>query len=90
MSKGMMQYNAAYFAEQMPELLFVYVARDPSQTMQSILLARMKYYGTDDLLRGTRPKEYKWLRGLGPSERVVGLVYFTEQAIQGQLARIPA
>lgn len=85
----MLQYNMAWFVEQMPELLFVYVKRDPIQTMQSIVMAREKYFGRRDTWWAVKPKEYQWLKYLSPLEQVAGQVFFTELNIEKQLQQLP-
>lgn len=89
MSKGMMlQYNIRFFAEQVPEFIFLYIKRQPKFIMQSLLLARRQYYGTDQIWYSVKPKEYLMLSQKNPIYQVAGQVLFTERAIEEQLTEI--
>lgn len=88
-SKGkMLQFNIRHFAKAMPELFFIHVKRNPRFILQSVLLARRKFYGTDCLWFSVRPKEYEWLKDLDPIHQIAGQVFFTEKAIDEELAEI--
>lgn len=85
-SKAMMlQYNASYFAERMPELFFIHIRREPKFVMQSITQSRRKYYGGEDIWWSVKPREYSFLKDMEPAAQVAGQVLFTEKAIDEQL-----
>ncbi|MCK5013923.1 MAG: sulfotransferase [Candidatus Omnitrophica bacterium] len=89
MSKGMMmQYNVAFFAEKLPELFFIHIKRDPSYVMQSVMMSRKKFYGTDQIWWSVKPKEYDLLSEMPPIYQVAGQVLYTMQAIERGLSVI--
>jgi hypothetical protein len=89
MSKGqMMQYNINYFAIKIPETVFIHIKRDKKYVMQSLLLSRRIFYGTDKIWRSVKPKEYFWLNKMDPIHQVAGQVLFTEKAINDQLLNV--
>ncbi|MDY0222515.1 MAG: sulfotransferase [Desulfobacterium sp.] len=89
MSKGMMlQYNIKFFAQQVPELFFMHIKRDPLFVMQSSLQSRRKYYSRDDIWWSVKPKEYEWLSSMDVYHQVAGQVLFTEKAIDDQLSTV--
>lgn len=89
MSKGMMmQYNVAFFAERMPELLFVHVKREPRYVLQSVMMSRRKYYGTDEIWWSVKPREYPVLAEMDPAHQVAGQVLYTVKSIDDGLASV--
>lgn len=89
MSKGkMLQSNARYFAEHVPELIFIYISREPTYLLQSVYLARKQYYGDMNVWWSVKPKEYEWLANEDFIHQVAGQVFFTERAIEEQLAHV--
>ncbi|ALM53721.1 sulfotransferase [Halomonas huangheensis] len=85
MSKAMMlQYNIDFFAENFPEIKFIYIKRDPLYLMQSIKQARIKYYGDESVWWSVKPKEYDFLKDASPDHQVAGQVLFTHQAIMNK------
>lgn len=81
--KGIMaQFNLPFFAERMPELLFLYISRPPIYLMQSIYKARQKYYGSPDIWWSVKPREYDRLATMSPVDQVAGQVYYTVRAIE--------
>jgi len=89
MSKGMMmQYNIAYFAEQVPELFFIHIKRETRYVLQSVLMSRRRFYGDQPIWWSVKPKEYEWLAGMDLFYQVAGQVLFTEKAIDDQLASV--
>jgi hypothetical protein len=57
--------------------------------MQSILRAREHYHGNRNIWWSAKPKEYEWLNKMDLYHQIAGQVFFTEQAIQDGLAKIP-
>jgi hypothetical protein len=90
MSKGMMmQFNVRYFAEHVPELFFIHISREPTYLLQSVYLARKQFYGETNVWWSVKPKEYEWLADEDFIHQVAGQVFFTEKAIEEQLAHVP-
>lgn len=89
LAKGqMMQFNLDYFSRRIPKIVYLYIKRDALFNMQSVLLARRKYYGTDKIWRSVKPKEYPLLKNMDPYFQVAGQIYFTEKTIEKGLAKL--
>jgi hypothetical protein len=89
LSKGkMMQFNLAFFAEKMPELFFIHIKRDPSYVMQSVMMSRKKYYGTDQIWWSVKPKEYDYLSEMPPFYQVAGQAFYTVKNIDRGLSMV--
>ncbi len=85
----LLMYNIEYFYFYIPELFFLYIYRDPIYTMQSILLARERYYGSRHSWLSAQPFEYFWLKDLDIYHQVAGQVYFTNNSIISGLEKVP-
>lgn len=86
MGKGkIFQYNIYEFSRLFPEFIFIHIKRDPRFVMQSVLEARRKYYGTERIWWGTKPRQHQWLTDLDPAYQIAGQVLFTEKDIDRQL-----
>ena len=70
------------------KLVVVHVNRHPFYNVQSLLEARVKFFGNRQAWYSIKPREYENLKGLQPIEQVAGQVYFTNRAIEEGLARI--
>lgn len=68
--------------------LFVNLKREPAFVAQSILAARRRYFGNEDLWYSFKPPEYAWLKDLSPVEQVAGQVHFIRQATDEGMARV--
>ena len=89
MSKGkMMQHNITFFAEKVPELFFIHIKRDPMYVMQSVMMSRRKYYGTDKIWWSVKPKEFEFLAQMPPTYQVAGQVLCTMQDIDHGLESV--
>jgi hypothetical protein len=89
MCKGKaIQYNIHAFADRMPELFFIHIERDPLYVMQSILLGRRKFYQSDAVWFGVKPKEYQELKNMDIYHQIAGQVLFTDRTIHTQLAAL--
>ena len=90
-TKGiMLQFHLERLFNYCPKFLFLYVKRDPLFVMQSILLARKKFYGNVNNWYSIRPKEFDSLIRMDIYHQIAGQVYFTEQSIVNNLKNIPA
>lgn len=85
----MLQYNIAELFRYIPRAIFIYVKRKPIFNMQSILLAREKYYGDMNIWWSVKPKEYVTLKDMDLYHQIAGQVYYTNQAIEDALAKLP-
>jgi hypothetical protein len=84
-----LQFNIDYFYRKIPELFFVMVRREPLFIMQSLLIARERFYGTQKEWWSVKPIEYKFLKKKDIYHQVAGQVYFTEKAILQGLDKVP-
>lgn len=78
---NILQYNMEFFAREIASLFYLYIKRVPIFVMQSILISREKYYGTQNIWWGPKPKEYEQLKDMDLYHQIAGQVYFTEMAI---------
>ena len=88
-TKGhILEYNIPFLSSILDKALFVLVERHPLYNIQSLLEARVKYYGDRSVWYSVRPKEYEMLKDLDPIAQVTGQVYFTNKAIKEGLQQI--
>jgi hypothetical protein len=85
----MLQYNLDFFTKVMPELVVIHVRRDPLYTMQSIIQARERYYGTDSIWWSVKPREYSFLKDEDAATQVAGQILFTDEAIRKDTLGLP-
>lgn len=85
----MLQYNLISFSDSIPNSFFIYVKRTPIFVMQSLLLAREKYYGNRNIWWSVKPKEYEILRDMDVYHQIAGQVFFTNKSIESELKKIP-
>ncbi len=89
MKNVMLQYNLLEFFNYIPNSIFIYIKRDPIFNMQSLLLAREKYYSTRNIWWSVKPKAYEFLKDMDIFHQVAGQVYFTNLEIENSLEKIP-
>ena len=88
-TKGhILEYNIPFLSSILDKALFILVERHPLYNIQSLLEARVKYYGDRSVWYSVRPKEYEMLKDLAPIAQVTGQVYFTNKAIREGLQQI--
>jgi hypothetical protein len=90
MKGHILQFNIPFLSNMLKKVLFVFVKRDPLYNIQSLLEARVKYFGDRNAWYSVKPKEYEELKDLDPFQQVAGQVYFTNKAIQQGLEQIDA
>lgn len=83
-----LQLNLPLLASFFDRPLFVYVTRHPFYTLQSLLLARERYFGNRDDWYSIQPPEYAWLQARDPIEQVAGQVYYTARGVAAGLAQL--
>lgn len=84
----MLQYNIEHVWKVSKKIIFVHIERNPVFNMQSILLARRKYYGKSQIWLGPKPKEFSFLEKEDVYTQIAGQVYYTNKSINNALARI--
>lgn len=72
-----------------PHALFIHCTREPLYTAQSLLEARLSYYGTPNGWYSFKPPEYERLKNVDPYRQVAGQVYCTERTVRQGLAQLP-
>lgn len=87
--KGMIvNWNIPFIASIMEKVLFIHIERHPFYNIQSLMKARMDYYGD---LRGWysfKPPEYTELKNRNPYEQVAGQIYYTNKAVKAGFAAV--
>lgn len=87
--KGLiLQQNAAFLAEAMEPVVFLFVKRHPFFTMQSLLEARRKFFGDERHWYSVKPREFDQLESLDPFEQVAGQTYYVNRGIAQELERV--
>jgi hypothetical protein len=87
--KGMiLQFNIEFLNNIFDKVLFLFIRRHPFYNIQSLLKARVSFYGDMKKWYSVKPVEYEALKELSPYEQVAGQVYFTNRAIENGLKRI--
>ncbi|MCK4763671.1 MAG: sulfotransferase [Candidatus Aminicenantes bacterium] len=87
--KGMIiNWNIPFVAEILKKVLFIYVYREPQHNAQSLLQARVKFFGTEESWYSFKPPEYSELQDLPAVEQVCGQVHYTNRAIREGLRRV--
>lgn len=89
--KGMfVNWNIPFISSMLPKVLFLYIKRHPFFNIQSLLEARVDYYGDKRAWYSFKPPEYITLRGLSPYEQVAGQIYHTNRAVEDGLGHVEA
>jgi hypothetical protein len=87
--KGMIvNWNIPFIAENLEKVVFVYIKRHPFYNIKSLLRARLDYFGDIRAWYSFRPPEFFELRDKDPYEQVAGQIYYTNRAIEAELASI--
>ncbi len=89
--KGMiLNWNLPWLARLLPQAVFVHVRRDPFCTMQSLLAARMDFFGNTREWYSFRPAEYPLLKNRPAAVQVAAQIHLTDSAVSAGLAGLPA
>ncbi|MHA1342226.1 MAG: sulfotransferase [Promethearchaeota archaeon] len=89
--KGMMMnWNLDYLYEILKnKVIFIFIKRELSFNVQSLLKARMLFWGNINKWYSFKPPEYKILRKYEPIKQIVGQIYYTNKFIISQLKKMP-
>ncbi len=90
MKGHILQFNIPFLSNILKKVLFVFIKRNPFYNIQSLLEARVTYFGDRRPWYSVKPKEYDTLKDLDPFSQVAGQVYFTNKAVQQGLKQIDA
>ncbi len=85
----MLQNNIQDLVKNIPDIIFFYIKRDPKFNMQSLLLAREKYFDDRSIWWSVKPKQYKFLKNMDIYHQIAGQVYYTNKSIQDELNMLP-
>jgi hypothetical protein len=88
MKAMIVQYNIPTVSACFDRALFLHVRRAPLYNVQSILEARVEYYGTRDAWYSAKPAEYAMLSREDCFRQAAGQVHFTHRAIEQGLSAI--
>lgn len=87
--KGMIvNWNIPFISSILDRVLFLYIRRHPFYNIQSLLGARLNYYGDKGAWYSFKPPEYPDLKDRGPYEQVSGQIYHTNRAVEEGLAKV--
>lgn len=85
-----LDWNLPWLARLLPRAVFVHVRRDPFCTMQSLLAARMDFFGNTREWYSFRPSEYPLLKNRPATHQVAAQIHLTDNAVTAGLAGLPA
>jgi hypothetical protein len=89
--KGMiMNWHIPYLHDLIDNAYFIHIKRDTKFNAQSLLKARLDFFGTQEEWYSFKPPTYDQLKRLSPEEQVVLQVIHTNDAIANGLSEIPA
>ena len=86
----MLQFNLKETFKYLPHSIFAYIQREPIYNMQSLLLAREKYYNDRNQWLSVKPKQYSELKDMDIYHQIAGQVYYTNNAIEDALLDVPS
>ena len=87
--KGLiLELNIPFLSSLLDKALFLFVRRHPFFNIQSLLEARVRYFGNRQAWYSIKPQEYELLKDLDPIDQIAGQVYFTNRGIQEGLNQI--
>ena len=78
-----------YIRAVLPDAKFIFISRELSANVQSIIKARLDIRGDKNAWWSIKPKEYSFLKEKDYLTQVVGQVYFIEQQIKKDFDEIP-
>lgn len=82
-------WNIPFLDRLFPRAVFLHVRRDPRFNAQSLLEARVRFFGDAGQWYSFRPPEYEELRRLRAEEQVAGQVLCTRRAVEEALSALP-
>jgi Sulfotransferase family len=82
MKAMIVNWNIPYITDILEKVLCVYIKREPFYNIQSLLEARLDYYGDTKGWYSFKPPEYSFLKDLNPHEQVGGQIFYTNAAVE--------
>ena len=91
MKAMILQYNVKVLSAAFRDrVVFLWLRRKPLYNAQSLLRARRRFYGSENVWYSGKPREFEWLQHLSPVEQVAGQVHYTDAAIGAGLGDLPS
>lgn len=88
--KGMMlNWHIPFLNDILENVIFLNVERDSFYNAQSILQARLKFFGTEERWYSFKPPEYETLQKSDPTTQIAGQVHHTKRAVREGLLTLP-
>jgi len=81
MKGHIINWNIPFIDQLLDKVLFVDIRRNPFYVIQSLLHARLDYYGDLCAWHSYKPPEYSFLKDFDPYEQVAGQVYYIKEAV---------
>lgn len=88
MKAAILQYDLAALARFLPNAFFLHVEREPVYNVQSLLEARVKFFGDREHWYSVRPPGHEALLGEDPVRQVAGQVALTEKSLARERAEL--
>lgn len=85
----MLEFHLETVFSKIKNSIILYIKRNPLYNMQSLLLAREKYYNDKTVWWSVKPKEYEKLKEMDIYHQIAGQVYYTNKALENALGSIP-
>lgn len=85
----MLQYNIMQLYEKYKNIIYLHTVREPIYNMQSIYVARKKYFNSTKIWLGPKPKEFLELSKMDEFHQIAGQVYFTNKSISESFDKLP-
>ncbi len=88
MKAMILNWHLSHLAKLLPKAIFIFVQRNPLYVMQSLWKARLDFFGDINQWYSFKPPEYWELKNKSVYEQLAGQVFYTNQAISKELAKI--
>jgi hypothetical protein len=85
----MLEFNLANVFSNIRNSIYLYIKREPLYNMQSLLIAREKYFNDRKIWWSVKPMEYEKLKEMDIYHQIAGQVYYSNKAIENALDSIP-
>lgn len=86
---SMLQYNLKEVYNKLDNVIVLFIKRDPIFNMQSLLLAREKYYGDRELWWSVKPSNYSLLKDMDIYHQIAGQVYYSNLEMDREFIELP-
>lgn len=88
MKAMILNYNIPFLASVFPEAIFIQLRRDPVTNVASVLEARRRQYGREDVWYSFKIPEYETLAEMPPLPQCAGQIHFNNLAISKAMQKI--